>query len=372
MSMGARLKQKRQEKGLSANDVALQLRISAKAIEAIEADEKGFPGTPATIYQGFIRSYAKLLKVEMVSPSVSSTPIDSSTQSVARAAPVTSNSSRSSSPSASSSSSPSASSSSSGASASELKDSLVTPSALEAETTSWTGWLLAIVVLVVGSLSIKMFQKYRSEVYRAAQTPHAESPTVPATEGVSPESVQVATDLVNPETESSASTGLALEPASSLAETNRLEAAQGGPAKDSASVALAPSALPEGASVGYAPSAASVVTVPSAARDITGKGESATALSVEAMTPMQYKLKSMLPQNEIMLDVKKGVALNLKSDSRQIQNRLLESGRIYLIKEKGNFKFSVTEAKNVQVIFNGRIVHSPGDKSAPVQFEVRE
>jgi len=53
----------REKQGLSLNDVASKLKISNKQIEAIESDN--FAALPeATIVRGFIRNYAKLLKLD--------------------------------------------------------------------------------------------------------------------------------------------------------------------------------------------------------------------------------------------------------------------------------------------------------------------
>ena len=60
---GGALRIAREKQGLSLNDVASKLKISNKQIEAIEADD--FAALPeSTIVRGFIRNYAKLLKLE--------------------------------------------------------------------------------------------------------------------------------------------------------------------------------------------------------------------------------------------------------------------------------------------------------------------
>ncbi|WP_020168151.1 MULTISPECIES: RodZ domain-containing protein [Methylotenera] len=60
---GGALRIAREKQGLSLNDVASKLKISNKQIEAIEADN--FSALPeSTIVRGFIRNYAKLLKLE--------------------------------------------------------------------------------------------------------------------------------------------------------------------------------------------------------------------------------------------------------------------------------------------------------------------
>lgn len=60
---GGALRIAREKQGLSLNDVASKLKISNKQIEAIEADN--FAALPeSTIVRGFIRNYAKLLKLE--------------------------------------------------------------------------------------------------------------------------------------------------------------------------------------------------------------------------------------------------------------------------------------------------------------------
>jgi cytoskeleton protein RodZ len=59
---GGALKAARAAQGLTANDVAKQLRLSSMQIEALEEDR--FSQLPeATIVKGFIRNYAKLLRI---------------------------------------------------------------------------------------------------------------------------------------------------------------------------------------------------------------------------------------------------------------------------------------------------------------------
>ena len=59
---GGALKAAREAQGLTVQEVAKQLRLGVKQIEALEADD--FTALPeATIVKGFIRNYAKLLKI---------------------------------------------------------------------------------------------------------------------------------------------------------------------------------------------------------------------------------------------------------------------------------------------------------------------
>lgn len=61
---GGVLKAEREKQGLSVHDVASKLKISGRQIESIEADK--FELLPeATIVRGFIRNYAKLLKIQV-------------------------------------------------------------------------------------------------------------------------------------------------------------------------------------------------------------------------------------------------------------------------------------------------------------------
>lgn len=57
------LKKRRQQKGLSTQDIASQLRLDPNIVEALEANN--FEALPAATYiRGYIRSYAKLLGVD--------------------------------------------------------------------------------------------------------------------------------------------------------------------------------------------------------------------------------------------------------------------------------------------------------------------
>ncbi len=61
---GGALRSARENQGLTVQDIASRLRLSPKQIEAIEADN--FSALPEpTIVRGFIRNYAKLLKINM-------------------------------------------------------------------------------------------------------------------------------------------------------------------------------------------------------------------------------------------------------------------------------------------------------------------
>lgn len=59
---GGALRTARENQGLSVQDIANRLRLGAKQIEALEADDFEMLPEP-TIVRGFIRNYAKLLKI---------------------------------------------------------------------------------------------------------------------------------------------------------------------------------------------------------------------------------------------------------------------------------------------------------------------
>lgn len=62
-SIGALLKGRRQELKLSVQDVATQMRLDPRVIEALEADS--YEGLPAPLYvRGYIRGYSKILKLD--------------------------------------------------------------------------------------------------------------------------------------------------------------------------------------------------------------------------------------------------------------------------------------------------------------------
>lgn len=63
LTVGRRLQQAREAAGLKVEDVALTLKFSARQIELLEADNyASLPGT--TIVRGFVRSYAKFLRLD--------------------------------------------------------------------------------------------------------------------------------------------------------------------------------------------------------------------------------------------------------------------------------------------------------------------
>lgn len=60
---GGAIRMAREKQGMSVNDIANQLRLGIKQVEAIEADD--FEKLPhPSIVRGFIRNYAKLLKID--------------------------------------------------------------------------------------------------------------------------------------------------------------------------------------------------------------------------------------------------------------------------------------------------------------------
>jgi cytoskeleton protein RodZ len=60
--VGALLKQSREQRGLTTAEVASQLRLKVSLIEQIEA-EQWDPAVSATFIRGYLRAYAKLLKL---------------------------------------------------------------------------------------------------------------------------------------------------------------------------------------------------------------------------------------------------------------------------------------------------------------------
>lgn len=60
---GLQLRVEREKKGLTVDQVASQLRLSARQVEALEADDYG--SLPGNVFvRGFIRNYAKLLQID--------------------------------------------------------------------------------------------------------------------------------------------------------------------------------------------------------------------------------------------------------------------------------------------------------------------
>lgn len=63
-SPGARLSAARKEQGLSLGDVARQLKLSVRQIEALERDD--YDAFPSRVFvRGFLRNYAKLLQLDL-------------------------------------------------------------------------------------------------------------------------------------------------------------------------------------------------------------------------------------------------------------------------------------------------------------------
>ncbi len=63
--LGERLREARLEQGIELDDVAHQLRVEALVLTAIEEGNKPPHGLPDVFYKGFIRNYARYLKVEI-------------------------------------------------------------------------------------------------------------------------------------------------------------------------------------------------------------------------------------------------------------------------------------------------------------------
>ena len=65
VSLGQRLREARQARGLSIDDIVHTLKFSARQIEAVEADHMDV--LPSSVFQrGLVRSYARLLKLDPV------------------------------------------------------------------------------------------------------------------------------------------------------------------------------------------------------------------------------------------------------------------------------------------------------------------
>lgn len=62
-SLGALLKERRQEMKLTVQDIATQMRLDPRIVESLESES--YEGLPAALYvRGYIRGYAKILKLD--------------------------------------------------------------------------------------------------------------------------------------------------------------------------------------------------------------------------------------------------------------------------------------------------------------------
>lgn len=85
LTSGARLRKARESLGLSAEEVAAELRLSVSQIKALEQDDYAeLPG--ATYVRGYLRSYARLVKVDedSVLPPIYTEPVTRSLHAIAR------------------------------------------------------------------------------------------------------------------------------------------------------------------------------------------------------------------------------------------------------------------------------------------------
>lgn len=110
----------------------------------------------------------------------------------------------------------------------------------------------------------------------------------------------------------------------------------------------------------------------SAMTDINVQQDSKT-FDINASTETDRAVEqSVTRYKEVILEAKKDTSIRIKSQDKIAIEKLLESGKYYLFREAIPFTLKSEDPSALQVIVNGRIMHSPKSSSGPMTLEIKE
>lgn len=342
MKMGHLLKEKRESLNLTLEDVSDHLKISIRILKAIE-DENLVDYPPPTILKGFIRSYKKYLKMEKVDASED----QEATQTAKEVWPV---------------------------------DPKNDPSHFEVDEeltlSSWLKWTFAGLLLVVGAVGVRIYQKYESEVYE------------PQTQKI--ESAEFQNEKQNEKTVSE----------NTLNDKNENNLNQTAPLQESATTSTEAaskvdqlSTHPEDVKVVTSEPPVDQINEASIKKDLPSQGVSNEASSApvsvdQKKTPTSDPIatqeeKKELPLSldqpeirflpkEMIIEAKKNMTFTLKKEGASPLVKNLEAGKFYLFREEKPFRLESPDGTSMRVIMNGRIFYKAGSQDGPVILEIRE
>jgi hypothetical protein len=75
---------------------------------------------------------------------------------------------------------------------------------------------------------------------------------------------------------------------------------------------------------------------------------------------------------EVIIEAKKNTFVLIKPRDKVAVEKQLEGGKFYLFKESVPFTIKGDDSGAIQVMVNGRILHTPKNSGQPVSLEVKE
>jgi cytoskeleton protein RodZ len=292
MTIGEKLKQRRNELGLSLEDISDQIKISPKILEKIESGDQNHGVAPA-ILKGFVRSYIRHLKLDdnLILPMEV-----------------------------------------------KLKEPVKKPAMEgvhdreEGSTFSWLKWIVTGGALIGIAIGIKLIQKYQAETYES-----------------------------NIVTEKQISTENLVAPS----ETSNQD-------------------LLKSSNLVSEPSSPSITQVSNPSDNLNSKSSEAEPLaevsSLEPQptpTPPTAQLTTSAPApdiltREVILEAKRNTSVRIKPQDKIAIEKQLQGGKFYLFKETVPFSIKGEDSGAIQIIVNGRILHTPKNSGQPVNLEIKE
>lgn len=328
MSIGEQLKKARLEKNLSLEAVSEELKISTKILDAIESDQAP-DGPPPAILKGFIRSYAKFLKVDDLEPvtvvvqdPLKTSPLSESVKSV----PVSPKTNKT-----------------------KVDAELLEPET-EASPGSWIKWAVAGTSLVLVAVGVRTFQKYQSEMYRGGNKITSEVAVSTLSQG--PVSIVPVTDME------------AISDEQNLPATEMTVSQE--PVQAESEAATTPSPTPNEVPPAVEAQAAIAEQKPQPQVATT------TTTLPEPQSPSPAVTEDSKVIKEVIVEARKSVTLTIQSAVKGTVERVLEPNRFYLFREQGPFQLRANDGSSLRVIVNGRILHSPSASAAPLRLEIKE
>lgn len=311
MTIGQQIKLARELKGIQILEVSQQLRIAVKVLESIEQDQQP-EGVPSTIYQGFVRSYCKFLKIKPtpIKAEVVEIPIVTAPANLAPVVESFKEVPKSDQKSV------------------ENKSKNKEVYHDEHKVSPWR-WGTVVGVLLISALGLKMYQRYQSELYQP--------PEVQSDEKVE---VQQLDPLIEQVVEATGSE-LSVQPRSEMAAESTTPASE------------------------------VIVAEPNGPKEESTTVTQAQPFIETNQKPLMLKANGK-SFNEVIIEAKKESQVRLLSAAKQTEAKMMLPGRFYVFREKGTFKLEATDSSGVVITLNGRIIHQPNEESQPLKIEVKE
>jgi len=202
---------------------------------------------------------------------------------------------------------------------------------------SWIKWGVAGSTLILIALGVKVVQKYQAETYQAkpAMSQEKERALNPIPEPLrEPSNPEVAHEV---------------EPPAQLP-------------KNEALVTPLPDAV--------APLAEASTTPSPGSENIDRSQESSVTPRVTPESAITSA--TTILTKEVILEARKSTSIRIKPQDKIATERQLEGGKFYLFREVVPFSIKGEDAGAIQVMVNGRIIHSPRNSGQPINLEIKE